>query len=226
MYYDPNAFASIQSHCATNCHKQRILLGDINARLGTAVNELAEITEHISYERIDHSPRNDNPSPHGRRLLQICHDNKSLVINNLRYGAMQWKGSLTYRMRDSWKSELDLSIVSKSLIECVDSLQVDQSTTFPSDHAPVSAHLTLKPHPPVSEGLFRMATSRADHSPVHIKKRCLTKRPIRIGRIDSESFVQYMQDHPPGPVTDPCDSAQLVTDIMYDGALTCCSNLL
>ena len=34
-----------------------------------------------------------------------------------------------------------------------------------------------------------------------------------------------MQDHPPGPVTDPCDSAQLVTDIMYDGALTCCSNL-
>ena len=104
----------------------------------------------------------------------------------------------------------------KSLIECVDSLQVDQSTTFPSDHAPVSAHFTLNPPPPVSEGLFRMATSLCNHSPVHVKKRCLTQRPIRIGRIDSESFVQYMQDHPPGPVTDPCDSAQLVTDIMYD----------
>ena len=112
MYYEPNAFASIQSHCATNCHKQHILVGDFNARLGTAVNELAEITENISYESIDHSPRNDNPSPHGRRLRQICHDNKLLVINNLRYEAKQWKGSLTYRMRDSWKSERDLCTVS------------------------------------------------------------------------------------------------------------------
>ena len=102
VWFYPNAFASIQSHCATNCLKQHILVGDFNARLGTAVNELAEITENISYERIDHSPRNDNPSPHGRRLLQICHDNKLLVINNLRYGANQWKGSLKYRMRDSW----------------------------------------------------------------------------------------------------------------------------
>ena len=33
IYYDPNAFPSIQSHCATNCLKQHILVGDFNGTL-------------------------------------------------------------------------------------------------------------------------------------------------------------------------------------------------
>ena len=108
-----------------------IIVGDLNSRLGENVHNL--VKESWTYHPVDVGI-NEN----GKKLFNICRDNKLVVANNLRTESATLNSSLTFRVKNKWVSELDLCIVSKDLAHSVTHFQVNQDTALPSNQSPLS----------------------------------------------------------------------------------------
>lgn len=169
-----------------------IILGDMNARFGRAVRELAKLYElpnmTISYPDIedDIARMNDN----AEFLSTICLENKLLVLNNLKTGDRHFMSSKTYRKRDIWISELDTCLVSPNLVKCVDDFAVIKGRDLPSDHAPIS--VTLSCSGMCLDNIIARASMLGDHAVVHsrVAKCHMTRKPIKFGNIIRERFTE------------------------------------
>ena len=131
-YFSEADIANLQAK-TLNRTKSYVVMGDLNARMGDGVHNLAGDDASLTYQITD-SGVNDN----GKRIAAICKDHNLVLVNNLRTGTATFPGALTFRQRKKWISELDLCIVSKNLVSHVTSFNVNQDTVFPSNHAPVS----------------------------------------------------------------------------------------
>ena len=129
-YFRPETFASIPAHLESG--KLSVIVGDMNARLGSRVHLLDE-TSGVTHDIVDNTVNSN-----GRSLVQTCIANQLTPINNLKIGDRVWKGNLTYRKKQRWISEVDLCLVSSPLVEAVCHFAIDQNLQYPSDHAPVS----------------------------------------------------------------------------------------
>ena len=75
-----------------------VIIGDLNARIGSNVMSLFDSDSSISYNPIDQGV-NDN----GSRLLCVCRDQNLLPVNNLLTNSTSFSGSLTYRHFSNFK---------------------------------------------------------------------------------------------------------------------------
>ena len=113
-----------------------VIVGDLNARCG---DKVCELTADLTYKPIDKT-LNDN----GREVIQICKDNKLLVLNNLEAEERNFPSDLTFRRKNKWISEVDICLLSSKLVKYAKSFHVSHDN-YPSDHAPVSVELLFTP---------------------------------------------------------------------------------
>lgn len=140
QYYSHDAFASIQEEITSNhMGNGYVIMGDMNARFGKAVRDLAAMYElpgmDISYPVIDDDDvghMNDN----AEFLSAICMDSKLVVLNSFKTPQRHFISGKTFRKRDTWVSELDTCIVSPSLVNHILDFAVIKRLDLPSDHAP------------------------------------------------------------------------------------------
>ena len=188
-YFRPATFASIPAHLESGKHC--VIVGDLNARLGTRVHSVDESCG------LSHHVLDDTVNPNGRSLAQTCIANRLTLVNNLKTGDHQWNGNLTYRKTQLWMSEVDLCVVSLPLVEAISHFTVDQNLKYPSDHAPVSVGFdfghclnTCKIGELVERskmlGSYDHFTCNSNH----------TKRPIPYRFIDRDVFAQNIEQTP------------------------------
>ena len=134
-YYDEQCFSNILGKRLEHPERDCILFGDLNSRLGPAIQTLVERDQFMKYRVIDPV---SNPNHNGNKLLGILRDCDLLIVNNLSFRDKHFYGHLTYRMRSRWISELDLFVVSRGVIDAVTEIAVNTSPNIPSNHAPVS----------------------------------------------------------------------------------------
>ena len=154
---------------------------------------------------------NDN----GKRLLAVCRDSKLLVVNNLIVESKSFLGALTFGKGNNWTSQLDLCVVSEDLIPCVSHFNIDQDTSFPSNHAPVSIGFTF---PKETMSLQQILIRSADIGCYPEKPEQLCKRAIPIHRIDNVLFIENIEAVDPTLVItgDHNAVAKGFSDILYN----------
>ena len=193
LYFRPTTLACISSHVSSG--KQCIIVGDLNARLGTHIQNIVKDNPELRYSVVD-----DSTNENGRTLIRICQSNQLLPVNNLHTPQNSWPSQLTYRKRSNWISEVDLCLVPHSMIQNILSFVVDQDLRMPSDHAPISVLFDCA-------GLCQDETELLERSAAlgtyfcedaSSKKRC--KKPIAYQRIDKDSFMTKMQELVPPEV--------------------------
>ena len=100
-----------------------------------------------------------NQNTNGKILQNICEIGKPVLLNNLLTESTYFHAALTFRQRNKWVSELDLSILPRDLIECVIDFNINHDLNLPSNHAPIS--LTFNRHSSrtaETELLFQMSS--------------------------------------------------------------------
>ena len=185
MYSSMGSVANFQAK-TTDYKKQYIIAGDLNARFGSKLHELAQGDPTISYNPVDLG-ENDN----GKSILQICKDQGLCVVNNLETQGRNFKGDLTYKKRKKWISEIDVCLISKTLLPNIISFSVNKGINLPSDHAPVS----LKVFIPESSVDMKELVSRSNDLggydlAVSQKKLCYPEIPYK--RIDTVDLANQL----------------------------------
>ena len=187
-YFDEAEMANIQAKTVED--EMVIIVGDLNSRLGEKVHDL--VGGVWTYNPVDVG-ENEN----GKKLFNICKDNNLVVANNLKTESATLTSSLTYRMRNKWVSELDLCIVSKKLAPALTHFHVNQDTSLPSNHAPVSVTFNS---PERSIGLHELVTRSEDIGTYPSRAKSLCKAPIRYHQINQELFKETIAQFNPPPL--------------------------
>ena len=209
-YFRPATFASIPAHLESGKHC--VIVGDLNARLGSRVHA---VDENCGFS---HHVVDDAVNPNGRSLVQTCLANRLTVVNNLKTVDHIWNGNLTYRKKQLWISEVDLCLVSLPLVGAISHFNVDQSLTYPSDHAPVSVGFDFSHCLNTCKIDELVERSEMLGSYDHLKyNNNNTTRPIPYRFIDRDLFAQNIEQTPL-PVVDVTNIDSLlvnVTDTLY-----------
>ena len=156
-YFNESSLPELQAK-STSEDTSYIIVGDLNARCGTQVHQIAQQLPEVRYTPVD-TVVNSN----GREVTQICIDNSLLLLNNVESGK-QFPGGLTFRRKTKWISELDLCLLSKDLLHYTKCLEVVQDTDYPSDHAPVSVEFAFTPDLIHPRNLLTRAESMSGHA--------------------------------------------------------------
>ena len=141
-YYDAAVFGHLQSLVMKDERKKMFIMGDLNSRVGVPTN-LRTGSRTLAYQDCEDETLNTN----GRRVLALCEDNKLVIINNLTYGNVHFKSSLSFRKKAEWISELDLLLCSDTCIEVVKSfkmIQYYENEHLCSDHAVIEFEVDLR----------------------------------------------------------------------------------
>ena len=213
-YFMESDIANLQAKTQDQSLKY-VIVGDMNARVGSKVNELV-LHNAYTYNKPVDSVLNDN----GKRLLAVCRDSKLIVVNNLVAGSNCFLGGLTFRKRNRWISQLDLCVTSEELIPCVSHFNIDQDSTFPSNHAPVSVGFTF---PKETMSLHQILIRSAEIGCYPAKPEALCKRPIPFRRIDAALFMEELEAVDPTlAITGDYNAmAKGFSDILYNTITQC-----
>ena len=185
----------------------------MNSRVGTKIHDL------LNDNRWHYNPVDLGENENGKKLFSICKDNGLMVANNLVTEDVTLTSSLTYRIRNKWVSELDLCIVSEELIPAVSKLSVNQDTSLPSNHAPVSVNINL---PERSLSISDLVTRSADIGMYPSTSRPLCMPPIRYHQIDANVFKETIEHSNPPPVdADVNVTASNFSTQLYNITKTC-----
>ena len=210
-YFRHTTFASISTHLADG--KSAVIVGDLNARFGHRIHDLVENSDNISYDIAD-----PTCNQNGRSLIRICKQNNLLPVNNLK-GDKSWPSKLTFRRGARWISEVDVCLVSQTIVDSVSSFSVDHNLKMPSDHAPMSVSFDFSLSKLQQDftyladrssllGLYPLATGEA-----------FCKKPIVFNRIDQDAFQTSMQAVDPpdvdGDNIDVNSNVEFLTDTLY-----------
>ena len=144
-----------------------------------------------------HHVVDDAVNLNGRSLVQTCLANQLTVVNNLKTVDHVWNGNLTYRKKQLWISEVDLCLDSLPLVEAISHFTVDQSLTYPSDHAPVSVGFDFSHCLNTCKIDELVERSKMLGSYDHLKYNNNTSRPIPYRFIDRDLFAQNIEQTPP-----------------------------
>ena len=212
-YFTENSFSAIQERLMDQTHGA-IVLGDFNARLGQAVNCLLEgVNNDWKYNNIhDNIAR---PNTNGVKLLQLCSDLNCLIINNLETDKRTFPGSLTFRRKHTWISELDLCLT--SAIDAVIDFKVNKSLCMPSDHAPISvtlnmANLNISIADMIKERAALLGSYDIENQPKHQQN---VQKGVHYTNIDPNEFQTALQNFDLPSLHNIEDAATMVADVLY-----------
>ena len=104
-YYDDFSFAAIVAKVQSDPRKI-IIMGDFNSKFKD-YNMLVSTNENLAYINQPETNQNTN----GKILQNICEIGKLVILNNLLTESTYFYGALTFRQRNKWVSELDLSVL-------------------------------------------------------------------------------------------------------------------
>ena len=207
-YYDSAIFGYLQSLMKRDGNKKILIMGDLNSRVGSPAS-LEIANEKCAYEGVEDITVNKN----GQCMLELCEDNKLVILNNLKFGDQHFKSKLSFRKKKNWISEPDVIVVSESCVQHVESfnmLQRYNGKLLYSDHAMVELTLNLKDMGIPVDLLRRRANNlgRTIHecNPIRIE------RSLHLKQCNSEKLSQYFLEHPP-PTINPNDNV----DVLLDG---------
>jgi exonuclease III len=206
-YATNDVFASMSAKLSED--RNVVMLGDFNAK----IKDRNAVLDHPAYAyNNDNHPHNN----YGDILECITRDNKLVLLNGLKYDNKLFDDSLTYRMRNEWKSRLDLMICSQSLLESIDHFKILQGDCkLPSDHAIITSQLTVQYRVNMLD-IYRRAILLNEYE-VPISP---GRRGIKMDQIDELTFVEnLMKLTPPEVSTDNLDECiKFLGDGMYSCA--------
>ena len=166
----------------------------------------------LSYDPVDLG-ENDN----GQAVLRICKDQKLLVVNNLKTRNRFFRRDLTYKEKKRWISEVDVCLVSKSLVPNIIGFNIDKSANLPSDHAPVSVNLYI---PEQSMDMKQLLEKSSDLGGYDIpdSKKDLCRKGTPYKNIDKEKFTTKLETAAVPQLNDYVtvnEAAENFTDFLY-----------
>ena len=180
-FFSLNSFALIQTRClANNC--KTVVLGDINARMSN-LDLFRDEPDGIDYTINPDTNSNAN----GGHMIDVCRTCCLTPVNHLVCGGRAFPGNLTFRQRSTWVSQLDWAFVSKSALPHIQSFNVHQSLSLPTNHAPISIEINNF-RVPESELLIRAKWLGETHVP-HVS---ICRNPIPIHRINTDTFISNL----------------------------------
>jgi hypothetical protein len=205
-----------------------LVLGDLNARFGNE-RRLFQDEDPPQITNMSYSPSPD----------QITHANANakyvgntigkhlILINGLLYEEKSFPTALTYRQRTRWMSELDIALMSPQWLPVMRDFTIHQRTDLPSDHAPVSCEMAIKPR--IDEDYLKRVMERAaqlgtydavtHNDQITIRQdQHMQRRPIRMSQLDRARIEEALRRTEP-PTTDFQDINQLAettTNTLYN----------
>ena len=196
-----------------------VIFGDLNSRCGNRVKSLVHSSD-LTYSPVDNIT---NPNANGKSLLQLCNDCNLLIANNLSTPKVTLTGALTFRQKVTWISELDLVLMSRSIVDSITSLSVDQNLQFPSDHAPITftVDTSFRSHTSM-DSLYLRAADLGQHAVGLTKAKSLSRKAIPIKSINTQAFSQQLSSVDIPEVKPGCDPeffASYFSDSLYQCAL-------
>ena len=186
-FFNPHSFATIQEH---SHQEQIIILGDFNSRLGNLNTfHQNEIETNITYSENPDTTVNAN----GRDLANLCLMEKILPLNHMKLNNKNLHGNLTFRRQHNWISQLDWAFSSPSHLKHIESFEINQDTTLPTDHASLS--LTLSGFCCPAQHVASSARQLGAYNS-HQSSSKTTKLPKPIKHVDQETFLHLLRDPP------------------------------
>lgn len=219
QYYSHDVFAAMQEKIKSrDTSNGYFIMGDLNARFGKAVRDMAELYELpgfvCSYPDIPDctSYMNDN----AEFVSTLCLENQLVVLNNLKVPGKHFLGGMTYRKRGTWVSELDTCVLSYDLIPYVNDFKIINRLDLPSDHAPICVSLGS---PGTQLGcVLSRAELLGDHAVLYSNatQDRLTRKPIKFVRINKSRFEENLaRVHVPNFVDDVNVFASRISESLY-----------
>ena len=120
-----------------NFGEKCLVIGDMNARIGTSVKDLPDRIGLTQYSYPVIPDPISTPNDNALAMLGICVEEHMLVVNNLKTPDIHFPSKKTFRKGRNWVSELDTCIVSDNLINFIQYFNVIYNESLPSDHAPI-----------------------------------------------------------------------------------------
>ena len=190
-YYDDAVFGYIQGLIKNDECKSFLIMGDLNSRIGIPT-ELRLNDKKLVYEGCEDLTQNKN----GKRLLQLCGENKLAVINNLRVGNTHYKSNLSFRKKKKWISEPDLMVASSlKFVKSFNMVQYYEGKHIASDHALMETEIDLdKIGPPlelIKVRAINLGKSVHENIPIKIEK------SLRLSQCDLETVKLHFESNPP-----------------------------
>ena len=137
-YFNYVQFSNIQEKIKMHEFNDRcIVIGDLNARLGTSFRELPVRIDKTQYSYPTLPDPVTTPNDNATAMLGICIDEQMLLVNNLQTPIIHFPSKKTFRKGREWVSELDTCFVSEDLVKYVQHYDVIYNESLPSDHAPI-----------------------------------------------------------------------------------------
>lgn len=217
-FHDDFPFASIMEKIQLDARKL-IIMGDFNSKI-IDYNTLLSVNEKLVYVNQPEAKQNAN----GKVLQNICKIGKLVILNNLLTESIYFQGALTFRKRNKWISELDLCVLSRDLIECVTTFNINHDLSLPSNHAPISLVFNHDPNLRVKAELLSQRASQLDLYVVPDKKKP-RKNPIPYETIDVSLFTQNIIDVPvpdlPVSINNIDQCVGIISNTLYELAGKC-----
>ena len=227
-YFDIGAFGNIQQKVKW-CEEMNfapLIIGDINSRFGSSVNNLLQDGSAIPPGRFSYPTVPDDvryPNENANSLAQICTNNGLLIVNNLKDGDKTFVSKLTFKRRQTWISELDVCLSHYNFIRYITSFKVIHDLSLPSDHAPLT--ISVSPPPQDYAGLLRRAERLGDHTVLHSAQRrqhTAVRRPLPLRQMDQDLLRTTMAHQPPPQHADDADvMAERIAAALYEVSQAC-----
>ena len=212
-YFSIEYLATLQSRVISS-EKHIIIVGDLNARCGERIRELTIEKPLLSYPHLPDPVR--PPKSNGKALLEFCKNTNTTIINNLKTTNSHFRGSLTFKKRNRWISELDLAITSTSLIDCIVDLVLNTSDRMPSDHAALSLSVHLPKDQKIHlKQLITRASYLGEHSVCELQAQFRTRRAIPYSSISSSDVLTALNDQPPPDTNDITEAVESLAQRLY-----------
>ena len=117
-YFDMTVFAEMNS-IILDSGNRFVIFGDFNAKVKDREGLLRE------NDKMNYYTNENNSNINGEYLRSICVHSDLIVLNNLNYYENHFSDLPTFRRKYTWISQLDLCIISKSIINQVTSFDVN-----------------------------------------------------------------------------------------------------
>ena len=215
-YFSETSLSSIQEKLKTSeASNGAVIIGDLNAHFGNMLQQLPNHLDlnNLSYPLIPDPTRTANNN--AKMIFSICAEESLAVVNNAVIGNQAFTSQLTYRQGNVWTSELDYVLVSCNMLKSINSYNVYQDMSLPSDHAPVA--INIEPQHVDLNNLLERAKMLADHCVGQGSSgKSVCKRPIKFNTIDKRMFLDKLsQCEMPEDYQDHESAIQQVSSTWY-----------
>ena len=191
QYHSWAPVAEVQEEMKRNPHRNIIVIGDLNARFGESRrNFLTEKDLPNEAYYSDVIDKVKNPNSNARYIYSAL--SKLVLVNGLTYAEQKYPADLTYHQKKNWISELDCCLVSPEILPNISNFEVHQNIQLPSDHAPISLHLspeaTFHSDSHTLETVLERSHALGSHHHIGQDSSKNSKKPIRMADIDCEKL--------------------------------------